>query len=196
MRSYQTGEAIYREGDPSHSIFGLVSGRWLVKVPPADTMITVAKPGFWIGEAGIFRGAERAASVTAVTAATVLYLPPSEFAALTRDSENCLHFAANTAEALAEAIAVIGNLSQPNAAIRVAQRLITLCNFQFGTHEHVIQLSQSDLGELCNLSRASLSTVLQGFVTDGLIALEYRKLVVLDMARLAELAFDDDRMWR
>jgi len=196
LRRYRAGETVYREGDPSHAIFGLVSGRWLVKVPPADTTIALAQPGYWIGEAGIFRGAERAATVIAASPSTVLYLPPAEFAVLTENAQYCRHFAANTAEALAEAIAVIGILSQPNADVRVAQRLVSLVNFQLGTHELVVQLAQADLAELCNLSRSRLAGILQDLVQRGLIRVEYRKLIVVDISGLAAFAYDDRRLWR
>ena len=196
IRRYSAYESIYREGDTSNCMFGLAAGRWFVKVPPAETMITLASPGFWIGEAGIFRGVERAASVIAATDSVVLYLAPADFAELAANAEYCRHFAANTAEALAEAIAVIGNLSQPRADIRVAQRLATLQIFNASEREPDVQLSQTDLAELCNLSRTTLGGVLRMFVKRGFLRLAYRQIVIVDLPALIDFAFNDDAMWR
>jgi len=196
MRRYGEGEAVYREGDPSNSMMGLVQGRWFVRVPPADIAITIGQPGFWIGEAGIFRGVERAASVISATPSVGLFLPPTAFEELAANPEYCRHFAANTAEALAQAIAVIGNLSQPRSDVRVAQRLVTLAVFSNSRSDNVIPISQADLAELCNLSRSSMAKVLQDLASLKLITLEYRKIVISDLTALSDYAWSSDRIWR
>lgn len=196
LRRYGAKESVYREGDPSNCMMGLVEGRWFVRVPPADVAITIGLPGFWIGEAGIFRGADRAASVTSATPSVGLCLPPAAFEELAANPEYCRHFAANTAESLAQAIAVIGNLSQPRADIRVAQRLLSLAIFTNSHSDNVIPLSQADFAELCNLSRSSLVPILQDLASLGLITLEYRRIIINDVASLTDHAWSSDRIWR
>lgn len=196
IRHYDAHEAVYREGDSSNSIMGLVAGRWFVRVPPADIAITIGQPGFWIGEAGIFRGVDRAASVISATPSTGLYLPPAAFDELTARADYCRHFAANTAEGLAQAIAVIGNLSQPRSDIRVAQRLVSLAVFTNDRDDNVIPLSQADIAELCNLSRSTVVTILQDLTNAGLISLQYRKIIITDLTALTDFAWNSDRLWR
>lgn len=196
IRRYGPQEAVYREGDPSHSMMGLVEGRWFVRVPPADIAITIGQPGFWIGEAGIFRGVERAASVISATPSIGLHLPPTAFEELAANPEYCRHFAANTAESLAQAIAVIGNLSQPRSDVRVARRLVSLAVFTNSHNDNVIPLSQADLAELCNLSRSSLVTILQDLAGLGLISLQYRRIIINDVTALTDYAWSSDRIWR
>lgn len=196
VRHYEAHESVYREGDPSNCMMGLVEGRWFVRVPPADVAITIGQPGFWIGEAGIFRGVERAASVIGATPSVGLCLPPAAFEELAANPEYCRHFAADTAESLAQAIAVVGNLSQPRSDIRVAQRLVSLAVFTNSRHDNVIPLSQADLAELCNLSRSRVVTILQDLVERGLISLQYRRIVINDVTALTDYAWNSDRMWR
>jgi CRP-like cAMP-binding protein len=196
VRRYGPQEAVYREGDPSNSMMGLVEGRWFVRVPPADIAITIGQPGFWIGEAGIFRGADRAASVVSATPSVGLCLPPAAFEELAANPEYCRNFAANTAESLAQAIAVIGNLSQPRSDVRVAQRLVSLAVFTNSRNDNVIPLSQADLAELCNLSRSSLVTILQDLSALGLITLQYRRIIINDVTALTDYAWSSERIWR
>jgi CRP-like cAMP-binding protein len=196
VRQYEAYEAVYRDGDPSDCLMGLVSGRWFVRMPPADTVIGVGEPGFWIGEAGFFRGAQRAASVISVTPSIGLYLPPAAFNELAANAEYCRHFAANTAETLAEAIAVISTLSQPKSDIRVAQRIANLATFQAGAVDGVITISQADLAEMCGVGRSTIVAILQDLVDRGFIELQYRRMRITDMTGLSDFAFNQDRLWR
>lgn len=196
LRHYAANEAIYREGDPSNCMMGLVSGRWFVRVPPADAVISMEQPGFWIGEAGIFRGVERAASVVSATPSVGLCLPPAAFEELAARADYCRHFAANTAETLAHAVAVISNLSQPRSDIRVAQRLVTMAVFRSDRSSESLPLSQADLAELCNLSRSSVVLILQQLVDAGLIELGYRKIIIPDLTALSDFAWNNDRVFR
>lgn len=196
IRNYAANEAIYREGDSSTCMMGLVSGRWFVRVPPADVAISMEQPGYWIGEAGIFRGVERAASVVSAKASVGLYLPPAAFEELASRADYCRHFAANTAETLAHAIAVISNLSQPRSDIRVAQRLVTMAMFNSDRSSEALPLSQADLAELCNLSRSTTITILQQLVDAGLISLGYRRIIIPDLTALSDFAWNNDRVFR
>jgi CRP-like cAMP-binding protein len=195
LRHYAAKEAIYREGDASNCLMGLVAGRWVVRVPPADVAITLGQPGFWVGEAGYFRGVARAASVISAGPSMGLCLPAVALEQLMDHVGYCRHFAANTAETLAEAIAVIGVLSQPRSDIRVAQRLATMAVFN-GRADNVIPLSQADLAELCNLSRSSIIEILQDFVSQGLISLGYRRILITDLEALSDRAWNGDRLFR
>lgn len=196
VRRFATGDSLYNYGDGRNGMFGLVSGRMLVRVPPADTIITVASPGQWLGEAAAFMGKLRWASVTAGSPLTVLHLPQSEFDAMAKDSANCRHFAVNTAETLAEAITVIGNLIQPDSEVRVAQRLLTFTGVHEVLQQRAFAFSQADLATMCGLSRQTISQVLTGLEARGIIALGYRRIEIIDLAALRALAIDDDRVWR
>lgn len=196
IRHYAANEAIYRDGDSSNCMMGLVAGRWFVRAPPADVAITMELPGFWIGEGGIFRGEERTVSVVSVTASIGLCLPPAAFEELAARADYCRHFAANTAESLAHAIAVIGNLSQPRSDIRVAQRLVSMAVFKSDRSSPALPLSQADLAELCNLSRSTTITILRQLVDAGLISLGYRQIIIPDLTALSDFAWNNDRVFR
>ncbi|MFY8049574.1 MAG: Crp/Fnr family transcriptional regulator, partial [Erythrobacter sp.] len=125
LRHYEAGESLYNYGDGLSGMFGLISGQMLMRVPPADTIVNVLRPGQWVGDATGFIREQRWVSLIAGSQLHVLHLPQAEFDDMVRDAENCRHFAANTAESLAEAVTVVANLTQPDSEVRVAQRLLT-----------------------------------------------------------------------
>jgi CRP-like cAMP-binding protein len=196
LKSYTTGESLYNAGDGPAGMYGLISGQMLIRVPPADTIISIVKPGQWVGDATCFMQQTRWVSMTAGSALHVLHLPQTHFDEMIRDAENCRHFAINTAESLAEAITVVANLTQPDSEVRVAQRLLTFMGVHAEARMPALAVSQADLATMCGLSRQTLSKVLAGLVARGIIALHYRRIEIIDPAALRNLAIHDERVWR
>jgi CRP-like cAMP-binding protein len=196
LKSFAAGESLYNAGDGHAGMFGLISGQMLIRVPPADSIVSVASPGQWVGDATCFMRQTRWVSVTAGSALHVLHLSQVDFDEMIRDAENCRHFAINTAESLAEAITVVANLTQPDSEVRVAQRLLTFMGVHDEARFRALAASQADLATMCGLSRQTLSKVLAGLVARGIIKLHYRRIEIIDPAALRSLATDDDRVWR
>jgi CRP/FNR family transcriptional regulator, cyclic AMP receptor protein len=196
LRHYEAGESLYNYGDGLSGMFGLISGQMLMRVPPADTIVNVLRPGQWVGDATGFIREQRWVSLIAGSQLHVLHLPQAEFDDMVRDAENCRHFAANTAESLAEAVTVVANLTQPDSEVRVAQRLLTFMGVHGATRQEAFGFSQADLATMCGLSRQTMSKVLAGLAARGIIALHYRRIEVIDVAALQQLAIHDERVWR
>ncbi|MFN9634652.1 MAG: Crp/Fnr family transcriptional regulator [Erythrobacteraceae bacterium] len=196
LRHYEAGESLYNYGDGLSGMFGLISGQMLMRVPPADTIVNVLRPGQWVGDATGFIREQRWVSLIAGSQLHVLHLPQAEFDDMVRDAENCRHFAANTAESLAEAVTVVANLTQPDSEVRVAQRLLTFMGVHGATRQEAFGFSQADLATMCGLSRQTMSKVLAGLAARGIIALHYRRFEVIDVAALPQLAIHDERVWR
>ncbi len=197
LQHFDTGESLYNSGDDGVTgMFGLVSGQLLIRLPPADTIGSVATPGYWLGEATAFRREARWISLTAGAPSWALHLEQRDFEDMIRDAENCRHFAINTCETLSEAVTVVSNLTQPDSEVRVAQRLLTFMGLFGETRQKALAVSQADLGVMCGLSRQTMSKVLAQLVDAGIIAVGYRKIEILDVAALKRLAIDDERVWR
>jgi CRP-like cAMP-binding protein len=196
LKRFAAGESLYMAGDGPAGMFGLISGQMRVRVPPADTIISIIKPGQWVGDATCFMRQTRWVSVTAGSPLHVLHLSQADFDEMIGDAENCRHFAINTAESLAEAITVVANLTQPDSEVRVAQRLLTFMGVHAEARFQALAVSQADLATMCGLSRQTLSKVLAGLVARGIIALHYRRIEIIDPAALRNLAIHDERVWR
>lgn len=196
LQSFAAGESLYNAGDGPAGMFGLISGQMLIRVPPADTIISIASPGQWAGDATCFLREPRWVSITAGSALHALHLSQADFDTMIRDAENCRHFAINTAESLAEAITVVTNLTQPDSEVRVAQRLLTFMGLHHEARFRALAMSQADLATMCGLSRQTLNKVLSGLEARGIIALNYRRIEIIDVAALQDLAINDERVWR
>lgn len=196
LRRFDAGESLYNAGDGPIGMFGLIAGQLLIRLPPADSVGSIASPGQWIGDATAFLREPRWVSLTAGSLLHVLHLPQADFDDMIREAESCRHFAINTAESLAEAVTVVANLTQPDSEVRVAQRLLTCMGVHGGERQTGLTVSQADLATMCGLSRQTLSKVLSGLVARGIIALHYRRIEVIDVAALQNLAIDDERVWR
>ncbi len=196
LKVYEAGASLYHAGDPPSGMFGLVSGQWMFRVPPAEILISVASPGYWVGEAVSFGLDQRKQTVTVKQRSVVLHLPQPAFLMLIADADNCRNIAINTAETLYEAITIIANLIQPHSEVRVAQRLLTFLGLHDETQARAFAVSQIELAEMCGLSRTSLGTAISSLVDRGIVAQHYGRLEVLDVAALRRLATEDERIWR
>lgn len=196
LRTFQSGESLYSVGDPPMGMVGVVAGQLRIQLPPAESIGSIAAIGQWIGDATAFMGEPRWVSLIAGSRLHILHLPQAEFEAMIRDAENCRHFAINTAEALAEAVTVVGNLIQPDSEIRVAQRLLTLMGVHGIDRTPAIIIAQADLATMCGLARQTLNKVLTSLEARRLIARSYRRIEILEPAALRHLAHNDERAWR
>lgn len=196
LRCFAAGESFYNAGDPPMGMVGVVSGTMYIRMPPADSIGSIAAIGQWIGDAAAFMGTLRWVSLTAGSRLFVLHLPQAGFEVMIADAVNCRHFAINTAEALAEAVTVVANLIQPDSEIRVAQRPLTRMGVHGADRTHAIDIAQADLATMCRLSRQTLNKVLAGLEARGIVALGYRRIDVIDRAALQSLAVHDERAWR
>jgi CRP/FNR family cyclic AMP-dependent transcriptional regulator len=196
LQHFDTGASFYNAGDDSHGMYGLVSGLVLIRLPPADTIGSVASPGTWLGDATAFRREARWVSATAGAPSWVLHLEQRDFEEMIRDAENCRHFAINTSEALSVAVTIVSNLIQPDSEVRVAQRLLTFMGLFGETRQRALTVTQADLGVMCGLSRQTMSKVLTGMVEAGIIAVGYRRIDIIDEGALYALATHDERVWR
>jgi len=80
------GEILMREGEPSDTLFLVMSGRFLVTVAGQRRPIAEIRTGKSIGEIGFFSGSTRTATVTAARDSLVLRLRRKDFDALCEHS--------------------------------------------------------------------------------------------------------------
>lgn len=71
---YQTGDVVFAQGDPSDSVYFMLSGRIKVTRRRNDTEIELAElsGGAVLGETGVICGRSRSASITAIEDSTML----------------------------------------------------------------------------------------------------------------------------
>ena len=72
--NYSTGDVVFRQGDPSDSVYFMLSGRIKVtrKWKEADIDIAELEGGAVLGETGVICGRARSATITAMKESTIL----------------------------------------------------------------------------------------------------------------------------
>jgi predicted acylesterase/phospholipase RssA/CRP-like cAMP-binding protein len=79
------GEVLFRQGDPSDSLYAVVHGRLQAVIQRADGATPLVKPiprGTCVGEMGVLTDKPRSATVRAVRDSELIRLPKSDFSAL------------------------------------------------------------------------------------------------------------------
>jgi CRP-like cAMP-binding protein len=193
-RSYDRGEVVVREGDPSDSLHLVEAGRLAVRVDTAagDTaMLSVIGPGDWFGELSLLGSLApvRTATVVTLEPATTRSLSTAAFATLRRDhpgvGELLLTLLSNRIEELSSRLleAMYDGLDR-----RVYRRLVDL----IGTYRPdgagrpvMIPVTQEQLAELVGGTRPSVNQVLRRLAQQGVVELGRGRIVVHQPDELA-----------
>jgi CRP/FNR family transcriptional regulator, cyclic AMP receptor protein len=187
LRRFEAGEILYHAGDPPGGVYGLVEGVLTVTLP-AGQIVTVKRPGFWVGETAAMRRQNRVITLSVVARSDILYLPLAEFERMIGDPAHCRLFATMSIEHLDEALSIIGYLMANDPTVRVAGRLLTLAEAQAIPEGSAMRLTQSDLAQMCGVSRQTVNKVLTGLSVRNVIAAKYGMLTILDARHLRFLA--------
>lgn len=82
---FDTGETLFRRGDPGDSVLLVLSGHAAVESQRSNgerVVMNIVEPGELIGEMAVLEGTNRSASVTALEPCEVLAIPQMEFLTL------------------------------------------------------------------------------------------------------------------
>jgi CRP/FNR family transcriptional regulator, cyclic AMP receptor protein len=187
LRRIEAGEFLYHTGDPPGGVYGLAEGVLTVTLPVGQ-IVTVKRPGFWVGETAAMRRQNRVVTLGAAVRSYVLYLPLAAFERMIADPVHCRLFATMSIEHLDEALSIIGYLMENDPTVRVAGRLLTLAQAQAVPEGSAMRLTQSDLAQMCGVSRQTVNKVLTDLGIRNVIAAKYGMLTILDARRLRLLA--------
>jgi CRP/FNR family cyclic AMP-dependent transcriptional regulator len=195
-REYCPGKVLLREGEPTSHVFVLVTG--FVKVTATTpegnlALLAIRAAGELIGELASMDGQPRIATVTCAGRVHARLVTQPEFR----------HFLAGHAEvALAVGSSVGGKLrwatrrrvdfGSREVRIRLARILLELAT-AYGTAERAgveieVDLTQPELAGLVGAAEPTVHRALAGFRHAGIVDTGYRRIVVVDRARLESVA--------
>lgn len=188
-RHFDAGEFVARRGEAAESWIGVAQG--LLKITAVHrsgkvVMFTGVPEGSWIGEGAVIKRELRRYDILAMRPSRVLHLPGTTFRWLLDSSIAFNHvMIARLNERLAQYIGMveIDRLGDPVA--RVARAIGTLYNpVLYPKLGPLLNLSQTELGELIGMSRQSIAAALKQLETEGLVSTEYGGVLVRDLAAL------------
>ncbi|HXM53782.1 MAG TPA: Crp/Fnr family transcriptional regulator [Candidatus Dormibacteraeota bacterium] len=195
---YAAGQVIFHEDDPGDSMHVILSGRVAVLVThPLGQQLTyqIMGEGGLVGELSLLMpGGRRSATVQALEATETLAIGRREFERLLREHPpvSLLLVRLLTDHVLRLSERLREMLYLPVEA-RIRRRLIDVAQTYGGVAAGtVVRLRQDDLASLSGAARATVNRVLRQDAIDGIVALERRRVIILDAERLRRRARLDD----
>ncbi len=191
----QGGAWIARRNAPSDHWLGVHSGLLKLAIyneSGRSCTFSGVPRGGWFGEGSVIKRELRKYDVVAIQPSLVMLVPAATFHALLAASLPFSHFVISQLnDRMGEFIASIQNHRLLDADARVAQSLAQLFNPQlYPSTDLTLAISQEELGYLTGLSRQRVNQALQALTDQGVLALAYNQIKVLDLDRLRRYGLD------
>lgn len=185
--SFRRGDSIIKQGTYSTNIIFLRKG--LVKIhitgPYSEQIVKLAKPPTYLGLPTTFGAKINQYSITALDDCEVCFIDIGVFKNLLKESE---HFSHEIIQALCryelESFRRCANRTQKLTRGNLADVLLDFANNLYNSDTFVLPLSQSEIGNLIDTSRESVSRMLSELEKDGIISMQGKSLVILNKKSL------------
>lgn len=199
VQTWPAGARLFCRGDANGGLHAVLRGAVQIAGPPAgaeaarEQLLGVLGPPQWFGEITCLDGGARTHDAHALVASTVLRVPwPALQALAEAEPLWWRHLGRLLAEKVRALFAGIEDLAQPDAAARVARRLLAMAEghgmLAPGHARRSVQVSQAQLGAMLGLSRQTVSEVLGAWAQVGWVQRGYGRVDLLAPAALAALA--------
>ena len=192
---FKKNEMIHCEGDVPTHMMVLAAGKVKVYkegVGSRTQIIRMLKPGENFGYRAIIASQTYNTNVAAFEASTVYMLKADIFLSILRNNNAfCYRFLEEIAADLGASDARTVNLTQKHIRGRLAEALLLLSK-NYGLEEDGatinIYLSREDLANLSNMTTSNAIRTLSNFVNEHIIAMDGRKLKIIDEDRLIRIS--------
>jgi CRP-like cAMP-binding protein len=195
VHHFKKNEMIQIEGEiPTHMMV-LESGKAKVYkegVGSRAQIIRMLKPGEHFGYRAIIASEPYNTNVSAFEASTVYMIKADIFISILKNNNAfCYRFLEEMATDLGASDARTVNLTQKHIRGRLAEALLMLKN-RYGMEEDgatiSIYLSREDLANLSNMTTSNAIRTLSNFVNEHIIAMDGRKLKIIDEEQLIRIS--------
>jgi CRP-like cAMP-binding protein len=190
LRVFRRGQVVFTRGDPSDTLFVVISGRVKVVVRSADggeLTLTIIQPGGVFGELGIADGGPRSADADALDECQLLLVPLETVQNISALEPPVVQALLNSTTAtlrrLTEAASDLVFLDLPR---RVAKVLLSLPRGDDGVIRPA--LSQEELAHQAGGTRQSINATLRGFERRGWIEVHDRAVTIRQVPALRRFA--------
>ncbi len=192
---YKKGEIIFKEGDKPTGLICLANGKVKIfkeGVGGREQIVRMASPLGFIGYRALFAEQNYSGSAVALEDSIVCTLEKEAlFKVLKKNAELALRLIKKMATELGISNTRTVTLTQKHIRGRLAESLLLLVD-TYGLEEDGktirAYLSREDLANLSNMTTSNAIRTLSTFVSEKLIALDGRKISILDMKRLERVS--------
>lgn len=189
-KKFGKGEAIFFEGDPGNGFYMVAEGKvkifkmsWAGK----EQILHIFGPGEPFGEVPVFHDQPFPASAEALAKSTLIFFPREKFIGLVHENPSlALNMLAVLSMRLRRFVDQIESLSLKEVPARIAGYLLYLMEEQGGKDSVELEISKGQLASLLGTIPETLSRIFAKMSDEGLIAVDGKKIRILDRAALAE----------
>lgn len=189
-KSFARNATIIRAGDPTDSLYVVISGRLKVLMSDAqgrEVILSILGPGEYFGEMGLLDDSPRSATVMTQELCELLCISKSEFnRSLSENFDLSLIVIRGLVKRLREADQKIGSLALMDVYGRVARLLLEMAEDVNGEKIIVRKVSKQDIAKMIGASREMVSRVMKDLHRGGYIEVRGRSIVLRDNILLAE----------
>src|SRR3970040_135193 len=183
-KSVSRSPAVMAEGDPTDSLYIVLSGRLKVMMSDAEgkeVILTILGPGEFFGEMGMIDDEPRSASVVAIEACELLYISKRDFKkCLAENFEMAMAVMRGLVRRLREADRKIGSLALLDVYGRVARLLLDMSETVGGEKIVTKRLPKQDIAKMIGASREMVSRVMKDLQMGGYIEMRGSNIVLRD----------------
>lgn len=185
---YRKNQVLFVEGEPSHSLYFICSGRvkvYRVSADGREQILHLLGDGDPVAVVPFFDGGAYPANAEVLTDAEIAFIRFEDFERIARANPSILlRMLRLLAQRLRRAQEEIASLALKSVGGRLAARLLDLAA-RHGQRvpdgiEVDLQLSRQELGNLIGASRETTTRLLQQFQREKLIRLEGSRVIILD----------------
>ena len=190
-RTLAPGDSLFLKGSAPDALFGVVRGVLRVSVVAAngrEAVIAMLEPGHWFGEVSLLVGQERVYDTYAVEAVDMAVVAASDFHHLIATKpEVHMAFTKLVCQRLRQALVWIDDAILMPLSVRLAHRLLALdAHAASDGAARVLGVSQEDLAFMLGVSRQSVNRQLKLWEEQGVLRVDYRRIVLLERALLKQ----------
>jgi len=181
-KSYTRGSQILGAGDPTDSLYILISGRIKVLMSDLDgkeVILAILEPNEFVGEMGLIDNSPRSANVVALEPCEVVCISKSDFKRCLADNfEMAMTVMRGLVKRLRDADNQIGSLALMDVFGRVARLLLETAEVVGGEKVVTKKLSKQDIARMIGASREMVSRVMKHLQEAGYIELRGDAIVI------------------
>lgn len=181
---HRKNKILYTQGDNATAFYYIVSGSvrtFISSEGGGERILTVYKSGDILGEAAFFDEMPRVSSAQILTDSKIISIDKSTLERCMKENPtlafSLLKYLSGTVRMLSTQLDTMAFLP---ADKRIARLLVNLQNDK----SHIINCSHEELGYAVGVSRVTVSRILGNFEKQGLIKLEYRKIIITNAKAL------------
>jgi CRP/FNR family transcriptional regulator len=189
-KKFGKGETIFFEGDPGNGFYMVAEGKvkifkmsWAGK----EQILHIFGPAEPFGEVPVFHGHPFPANAETLVKSTLFFFPREKFITLVHDNPSLsLNMLAVLSLRLRRFVTQVENLSLKEVPARLAGYLLYLLEEQKSEDSVELEISKGQLASLLGTIPETLSRIFAKMSDEGLIAVDGKKIRILDRAALTD----------